>query len=55
MRDITMSTAINEALHEEMRRDQRLLMIGEDVGAFGGAFQVTKGLLDEFGPRHSNL
>jgi len=49
MRNITMSTAINEALHEEMHRNPKLLMIGEDVGAFGGAFQVTKGLLDEFG------
>ncbi len=50
MRNLTMSAAINEALREEMRRDPRLLVIGEDVGGFGGAFQVTKGLLDEFGP-----
>jgi pyruvate dehydrogenase E1 component beta subunit len=45
-----MSAAINEALREEMRREQRLIIIGEDVGIFGGAFQVTRGLLDEFGP-----
>ena len=50
MRNLTMSAAINEALGEEMRREQRLIIIGEDVGIFGGAFQVTKGLLDEFGP-----
>ncbi len=50
MRNLTMSAAINEALREEMRRDPHLLIIGEDVGTFGGAFQVTKGLLEEFGP-----
>lgn len=49
-RNLTMSAAINEALFEEMHRDPRLLIIGEDVGVFGGAFQVTKGMLDEFGP-----
>lgn len=49
MRNLTMATAINEALLEEMRRDPRLLIIGEDVGEFGGAFQVTKGMFEEFG------
>jgi len=42
--------AINSALGEEMRRDERVYIIGEDVGAMGGAFKATKGLLDEFGP-----
>jgi len=42
--------AINSALLEEMRRDERVYIIGEDVGAMGGAFKATKGLLDEFGP-----
>jgi pyruvate/2-oxoglutarate/acetoin dehydrogenase E1 component len=41
--------AISEGLREEMRRDDRVLMMGEDVGAFGGAFKVTDGLLEEFG------
>ncbi len=50
MRNLTMAAAINEALREEMRRDPRVILIGEDIGEFGGAFQVTKGLLDEFGP-----
>ena len=50
MRNLTMSAAINEALKEELQRNDHLLVIGEDVGAFNGAFQVTKGLLDEFGP-----
>ena len=49
MCNLTMAVAINEALREEMQRDPRVIVIGEDVGAFGGAFQVTKGLLDEFG------
>ena len=50
MRNLTMSAAINEALQEELLRNERLLVIGEDVGRFNGAFQVTKGLLDKFGP-----
>lgn len=46
----TMSGAINEALREEMRRDPKVLVMGQDVGRFGGAFLVTRGLIDEFGP-----
>jgi pyruvate/2-oxoglutarate/acetoin dehydrogenase E1 component len=42
--------AISDALREEMRRDDRVIVMGEDVGAFGGAFKVTAGLIDEFGP-----
>jgi 2-oxoisovalerate dehydrogenase E1 component beta subunit len=41
--------AISDGLREEMRRDERVLMLGEDIGAFGGAFKVTDGLLEEFG------
>ena len=48
-RNLNMCEALNEALREEMRRDSHVLMIGEDVGRFGGAFSVTKGLLEEFG------
>lgn len=48
-RTITMCQALNEALRDEMRRDPRVLIIGEDVGQFGGAFSVTKGLWEEFG------
>jgi pyruvate dehydrogenase E1 component beta subunit len=43
--------AINEALHEEMARDERVFVIGEDVGAPGGAFGGTRGLLQAFGER----
>lgn len=42
--------AIGDALRQELRRDRRVFLLGEDVGAFGGAFKVTKGLQDEFGP-----
>ena len=47
---LTYIDAINSALAEEMRRDERVYIIGEDVAAMGGAFKATKGLLDEFGP-----
>lgn len=42
--------AINSALLEEMRRDENVFIIGEDVGVMGGAFKATKGLIEEFGP-----
>lgn len=41
--------AINQALHEEMRRDENVFVMGEDVGELGGAFKATDGLLDAFG------
>lgn len=50
MREITFSEAVNEALLEEMRRDPRVVTLGEDIAAIGGNFGVTKGLLEEFGP-----
>jgi pyruvate dehydrogenase E1 component beta subunit len=46
----TIREAINEALHEEMRRDKRIFIMGEDIGVAGGVFKVTAGLLDTFGP-----
>ena len=42
--------AINHALAEEMRRDERVWIMGQDVGRMGGVFGVTRGLFDEFGP-----
>jgi pyruvate/2-oxoglutarate/acetoin dehydrogenase E1 component len=50
MREITYAEAICEALHQEMQRDPNVFLIGEDIGVYGGAFGVTQGLLDEFGP-----
>lgn len=49
MREITYAQAINEALREEMRRDERVFCLGEDIGFIGGNFGVTKGLQKEFG------
>jgi 2-oxoisovalerate dehydrogenase E1 component beta subunit len=49
MRELTYLEAIREALVEEMRRDDKVFVLGEDVGAYGGAFGVTQGLYDEFG------
>jgi pyruvate dehydrogenase E1 component beta subunit len=43
--------ALNAALAEELRRDERVILLGEDIGVFGGAFKVTDGLLEEFGER----
>ncbi|HWE11820.1 MAG TPA: alpha-ketoacid dehydrogenase subunit beta [Solirubrobacteraceae bacterium] len=47
---INYAWAINHALAEEMRRDERVWMMGQDVGRMGGVFGVTRGLYDEFGP-----
>jgi pyruvate/2-oxoglutarate/acetoin dehydrogenase E1 component len=46
-----MREALRDAMAEEMRRDEDVLVIGEDVGVFQGSFKVTEGLLDEFGER----
>src|ERR671912_741187 len=46
---ITYLEAIRAALFDEMARDERVYVIGEDVGAYGGAFKVTEGLLDRYG------
>jgi pyruvate dehydrogenase E1 component beta subunit len=43
--------ALNQALREEMRRDESVFLMGEDIGVFQGAFKVTAGLLDEFGEK----
>ncbi|MGE0598161.1 MAG: alpha-ketoacid dehydrogenase subunit beta [Dehalococcoidia bacterium] len=44
-----MRDALREALREEMMRDDRIFLMGEDIGAYGGSYAVTKGLLEEFG------
>ncbi len=41
--------ALNQALREELQRDERVLLMGEDIGVFGGAFKVTDGFVEEFG------
>ena len=47
--ELTYLEAISEALREEMRRDETVMCLGEDIGAFGGAFKVTDGFFEEFG------
>jgi len=49
MPNITYAQALNDALREEMRVDQRVFLMGEDIGHHGGIFRVTKDLIDEFG------
>jgi 2-oxoisovalerate dehydrogenase E1 component beta subunit len=50
MATMTYLQAISDAMREEMRADERVLVMGEDIGVFGGAFKVTDGFIDEFGP-----
>ena len=50
MREITYSQALNEALRICLTEDERVVLLGEDIGCYGGIFQVTKGLQTEFGP-----
>jgi pyruvate dehydrogenase E1 component beta subunit len=47
---ITYRDAVREALREALQRDKRVLLLGEDVGKYGGSYAVSKGLLEEFGP-----
>jgi len=49
MPEITYVQAISDALREEMERDESVFILGEDVGAYGGAFGVTQGLAEQFG------
>lgn len=50
MAEITYLEAIRQGLGEEMERDGRVFLLGEDIGAYGGAFKVTAGLMERFGP-----
>jgi 2-oxoisovalerate dehydrogenase E1 component beta subunit len=51
MPEITYLQAISDALWEEMERDNDVFLLGEDIGAYGGAFKVTEGFFEHFGPR----
>jgi len=50
MRSIQFREALREALTEEMRRDERVFLMGEEVAEYNGAYKVSQGMLDEFGP-----
>ena len=51
MKSVTVREALRDAMAEEMRRDGRVFIMGEEVAAYQGAYKVTQGLLDEFGPK----
>ncbi|HIW13304.1 MAG TPA: alpha-ketoacid dehydrogenase subunit beta [Candidatus Salinicoccus stercoripullorum] len=50
MREITYLEAVREALSQEMRNNEDVYMLGEDIGVYGGAFGVSRGMIEEFGP-----
>jgi pyruvate dehydrogenase E1 component beta subunit len=51
MREITYREAVAEAMSEEMRRDERVFLLGEEVAEYNGAYKASKGMLDEFGSK----
>src|SRR4051812_26682720 len=51
MPTMTYLQAVSDGMRQEMRADDRVLVMGEDIGVFGGAFKVTDGFIDEFGER----
>ena len=51
MQTVTVREALRDAMAEEMRRDERVFVMGEEVAQYQGAYKVTQGLLDEFGPK----
>lgn len=55
MREITYAEALKEAMSQRMREDENVFMLGEDIGIYGGAFGVTNGMTDEFGPERIRI
>lgn len=51
MSQVTLLEGVRQGLRDEMSQDTRVVLIGQDIGTFGGAFKVTQGLLEEFGPQ----
>lgn len=49
MREITYLEAVREAMSQEMRENEDVFILGEDIGVYGGAFGVTRGMIEEFG------
>ena len=47
--EVTYLEAISQALDEEMTRDERVLLMGEDIGTYGGAFKITEGFIQKYG------
>ena len=51
MKTLQFREALREAMSEEMRRDESVFLLGEEVAEYNGAYKVSQGMLDEFGPR----
>src|SRR5918998_6490849 len=51
MRQIAFREALREAMNEEMRRDEKVFLLGEEVAEYNGAYKVSQGMLDEFGAK----
>ena len=51
MRTVQYREALNEAMSEEMRKDENVFLMGEEVAEYNGAYKVSQGMLDEFGPK----
>ena len=51
MREVQFREALGEAISEEMRRDENIFLMGEEVAEYNGAYKVSQGMLDEFGPK----
>ena len=51
MKELAFREALREAMQEEMRADERVFILGEEVAEYNGAYKVTQGMLDEFGAK----
>ena len=51
MRQIAFREALREAMQEEMRRDEKVFLMGEEVAEYNGAYKVSQGMLEEFGEK----
>jgi pyruvate dehydrogenase E1 component beta subunit len=51
MAEISFRQALNDTLREELKRDDNVFLLGEEIGSFEGSYKITAGLLKEFGPR----
>ena len=51
MKTVQFREALREAMNEEMRNDENVLLMGEEVAEYNGAYKVSQGMLDEFGPK----
>lgn len=51
MREIQFREALREAMNEEMRKDETIFLLGEEVAEYNGAYKVSQGMLDEFGAK----